>query len=171
MRSEGGSAAHRAARTDPHRVHPGEAGAVAGGQALLVGAPLEHTERVGGDQLVAQPDPGVGRQQIDRRLVEAGAVGRGLGRHDHAQHRDQGGEAGGRLVRQGVRYLWADYCDGEIHTLLRRPDGRVEDRGTGLRTPDGDLESGGSITSFGQDGDGELYVTSADGGVYLIQAV
>jgi glucose/arabinose dehydrogenase len=70
--------------------------------------------------------------------------------------------------RQGV-YLWADYCGGELRTLLRRPDGRVEDRGTGLRTPAGDLESDGSITSFGEDNDGELYALSAAGGVFRLE--
>jgi glucose/arabinose dehydrogenase len=69
---------------------------------------------------------------------------------------------------QGV-YLWADYCVGEIHTLVRRADGRIEDRNTGLTAPSGNLESGGSITSFGEDSDGELYVLSAAGGVFRVE--
>jgi glucose/arabinose dehydrogenase len=65
-------------------------------------------------------------------------------------------------------YLFADYCSGEVQTLLRKPDGTIDVRGTGLTVPNGTLESGGSITSFGQDDDGELFVLSAAGGVYKI---
>ena len=57
-------------------------------------------------------------------------------------------------------------ASGEIHILLRRPDGRVEDRNTGLRRPAGDA---GSVTSFGEDDAGELYVLSATGGVYRVE--
>jgi glucose/arabinose dehydrogenase len=66
-------------------------------------------------------------------------------------------------------YVWTDYCKGDIQLLLRRPDGQIELRDTGLTTPRGDLESGGSITSFAEDGDGELYALSAAGGIYRIE--
>jgi glucose/arabinose dehydrogenase len=69
---------------------------------------------------------------------------------------------------QGM-YVWTDYCLGRLHVLLRHPDGRVEDRDTGLTTPAGDLQNEGSITSFGEDNDGELYVLSAAGGIYRIE--
>jgi glucose/arabinose dehydrogenase len=66
-------------------------------------------------------------------------------------------------------YLYADYCNGEIRMLLRKPDNKLDERGTGLTVPKGNLESNGSITSFGQDNDGELYVLSAAGGIYKIE--
>lgn len=68
---------------------------------------------------------------------------------------------------QGV-YVYADYCNGEIRGLLRKPDNTLEEGGFGLRVPNGNLESGGSITSFGQDGDGEIFVLSAAGGIYKL---
>jgi glucose/arabinose dehydrogenase len=66
-------------------------------------------------------------------------------------------------------YVWTDYCRGRVHLVLRRPDGRVEDRDTGVTAPRGDLESNGSITSFGEDSDGELYALSAAGGIYRLE--
>jgi glucose/arabinose dehydrogenase len=65
-------------------------------------------------------------------------------------------------------YLYADYCAGEIRMLLRKPDNQLDERGTGLTLPNGNLEGNGSVTSFGQDNDGELYVLSAQGGIYKI---
>lgn len=67
-------------------------------------------------------------------------------------------------------YVYADYCEGEVHGLLRKADGQLEDRGFGLKVPNGFLEGGGSVTSFGEDNDGELYVLSAAGGIYKISA-
>jgi glucose/arabinose dehydrogenase len=66
-------------------------------------------------------------------------------------------------------YLYADYCTGEIRMLLRKPDNQLDERGTGLSVPAGNLESNGSITSFGEDNDGEIFVLSALGGVYKIE--
>ena len=67
-------------------------------------------------------------------------------------------------------YLYADYCNGEVRGLLRKPDNQIEDAGFGIRVPNGLLEHGGSITSFGEDNDGELFVLSAAGNIYKIQA-
>ena len=53
--------------------------------------------------------------------------------------------------------------------LLRKPDNQLDERGTGLSVPAGNLESNGSITSFGEDNDGEIFVLSALGGVYKIE--
>jgi glucose/arabinose dehydrogenase len=68
-------------------------------------------------------------------------------------------------------YLYADYCTGEIRLLLRLPDGTIDERGTGITLPKGQLESNGSVTSFAEDTDGEFYVMSALGGIYKIEPV
>ncbi len=58
-------------------------------------------------------------------------------------------------------YLFADYCDGMIHGLVRKDDGTISV--TDLR-----LAAGG-LMSFGEDADGELYVLSAQNGVERIE--
>jgi glucose/arabinose dehydrogenase len=68
---------------------------------------------------------------------------------------------------QGV-YVFADYCQGEIRLLLRQADGTVHEQGTGVHVANGDLESGGSITSFGEELDGTLLALSAAGDVYRL---
>ena len=68
-------------------------------------------------------------------------------------------------------YLYADYCVGEVHGLLRLPTGQVDERGLGATVPKGNLEGGGAVTSFGQDNDGEIYVLSAQGGIYKLGPV
>ncbi len=60
-------------------------------------------------------------------------------------------------------YLFADYCDGMIHGLVRADNGSVTV--TDLR-----LAAGG-LSSFGEDADGEVYVLSAQNGVQRIEAV
>jgi len=67
-------------------------------------------------------------------------------------------------------YVYADYCNGEVRGVLRKPDNQIEEAGFGLKVPNGQLESGGSITSFGEDNDGELFILSAAGGIYKIEA-
>ncbi len=57
-------------------------------------------------------------------------------------------------------YLFADYCAGELRTLVASGGKAVQDRILPVRSP--------SITSFGQDADGELYVLSDDGNVYRV---
>jgi glucose/arabinose dehydrogenase len=57
-------------------------------------------------------------------------------------------------------YVYSDECDGELRAI-RRSGGRVTQRldlGVRVDTP----------SSFGQDADGELYVLSLAGGVYLL---
>jgi len=66
-------------------------------------------------------------------------------------------------------YVYADYCNGEVRGLLRKSDNQLEEAGFGLKVPNGFLEGGGSVTSFGEDNDGELFVLSASGGIYKIQ--
>ena len=78
----------------------------------------------------------------------------------------------GGYVYRGTRipnltgvYLYADYCKDDVRGLLRKPDGTVEEASLGLVVP------GGSITSFGQDNDGELFVLSQAGGIFKLSPV
>jgi glucose/arabinose dehydrogenase len=57
------------------------------------------------------------------------------------------------------QYLYADYCSGKIWALPAEGQGRRASREIGY-VP--------SPSSFGEDGDGELYVTSFDGNVYQL---
>jgi glucose/arabinose dehydrogenase len=60
------------------------------------------------------------------------------------------------------RYFYGDYCGGWIRSF-RLQNGRAEDRQdhASLRTP-------GSLTSFGEDAAGELYVLTQNGNLYRI---
>ena len=66
------------------------------------------------------------------------------------------GPAAGRLAR---RFVYGDFCTGEIRTLSVRGT-KVHDRATGLRVA--------QLTGFGQDGRGRVYVTALDGRVFRI---
>ncbi len=57
---------------------------------------------------------------------------------------------------QGV-YLYGDYCSGRIWGLLRSPDGTWQNQEL--------FQSGFTITSFGEDDGGEIYVLDYGGGV------
>jgi len=57
-------------------------------------------------------------------------------------------------------YVYTDYCNGELR-WARRDGDKVADRGTfGI--------SASSVASFGEDGDGELYVLSQSDGVFRL---
>ncbi|HEX6629462.1 MAG TPA: PQQ-dependent sugar dehydrogenase [Gemmatimonadaceae bacterium] len=61
-------------------------------------------------------------------------------------------------------YFYSDYCAGWLRSLRVGPDGRVTDaRGWDV----GDL---GQVLSFGVDAAGRLYVLSANGTVYVVEA-
>ena len=69
----------------------------------------------------------------------------------------------GRAVPDAVgRYFYGDYCSGEIWSLELR-DGRS----TNPRREPFSVES---LSSFGQDAAGELYLVSLDGAVYRLAA-
>ncbi len=74
-----------------------------------------------------------------------------------------GGVYRGRVSRLKGYYLFADYCGGVVRGFKisngRAVEGRTFD----------DLETS-SLSSFGEDSEGEMYVTSLDGGVYRITA-
>jgi hypothetical protein len=55
-------------------------------------------------------------------------------------------------------YFYSDYCAGWIRSFLF--NGTVTDK------REWNLGSVGSVTSFGEDASGELYLTSANGRVY-----
>ena len=69
---------------------------------------------------------------------------------------------GTKLAQLNGVYLYADFCKDDLRGLLRLPDGQIQEASLGITVP------GGSIASFGQDSDGELFVLSQATGVYRI---
>jgi glucose/arabinose dehydrogenase len=65
-----------------------------------------------------------------------------------------------RLPSYDGRYLFGDYCDGKIHSMLVTDGKPGEITDTGLAVP--------TLDSFGVDGLGRVYVTATDGGVYRL---
>ena len=61
-------------------------------------------------------------------------------------------------------YFYADYCSGWVRSF-RYTGGQVTEAGSWSA-----LAPGGNISSFGEDGTGELYVLTSAGGVYRIVA-
>ena len=84
--------------------------------------------------------------------------------------RDRGcSVTGGYVVRDAEltslagRYLYGDYCEGELHSFPAVPDRpATDDRDLGLRV--------GQLSSFGEDLDGHVYAVSLDGPVYRLVA-
>ena len=66
------------------------------------------------------------------------------------------------------RYLYGDYCSNRVFSL-RWADGAVSESQelTADLDPDSRIQG---LTSFGEDGEGELYVVSYDGSVFRIEA-
>jgi hypothetical protein len=60
------------------------------------------------------------------------------------------------------RYVYADFCRGEVRSLVPRTDGAKGDRSAGL--PDV-----GNISSFGEDSRGRIWFATLGGPVYLIK--
>lgn len=65
------------------------------------------------------------------------------------------------LAIQGT-YFYADYCAGWVRSF-RYQNGEAVDQKDWVT-----LKPGGNITSFGEDGQGELHILTAQGGVYRI---
>ena len=85
--------------------------------------------------------------------------------YDHAQ----GCSVTGGYVYRGEAlpawkgvYLYGDFCSGKIWGLARSPDGAWQNQVL--------FETGLSISSFGEDAAGELYLTDLNGGVYRLMA-
>ena len=80
---------------------------------------------------------------------------------------------GGYVVRDQAlaglygRYLYADFCAGELRSLNPGIPMASDDRSVGLSVPDvGD--NPGTVPSFGEDADCRIYVASIDGPVYRL---
>ena len=59
------------------------------------------------------------------------------------------------------RYLWGDFCRGELHSFTPEPGERVrDDVALGERVP--------ALSSFGTDNDGNVYAVSLEGPVYRL---
>jgi hypothetical protein len=84
--------------------------------------------------------------------------------------RDDGCSITGGYVYRGQiaairgHYFYSDYCQGWLKSIRVGDDGTVAERQTW------DVGSLGSVTSFGVDASGELYVLSANGRVYVLEA-
>ncbi len=59
-------------------------------------------------------------------------------------------------------YFYADYCAGWVKSFVYRNGAATDHKDWQSLSP------GGSITSFGEDGQGELYILTSQGGVYRI---
>ncbi|MCB0994541.1 MAG: PQQ-dependent sugar dehydrogenase, partial [Acidimicrobiales bacterium] len=85
---------------------------------------------------------------------------------------DEGCSVTGGYVYRGAElpeltgvYLFGDYCTSTVWGLLTTASGGFAGRvDLGLQLP------GGSLVSFGEDADGELYVLSLAGVVYRLEA-
>jgi glucose/arabinose dehydrogenase len=76
---------------------------------------------------------------------------------------------GGYVVRDRTlttlygRYLYGDYCAGELRSFAAKPGDRArDDRALRLEVP--------ALSSFGEDGAGHVYATSLEGPVYRLAA-
>jgi hypothetical protein len=65
-----------------------------------------------------------------------------------------------RLPALVGRYLYADFCDGDIRSFRISGRKATGDRALGLHV--------GSLSSFGVDASRRVYVTSLDGPVYRL---
>lgn len=61
-------------------------------------------------------------------------------------------------------YFYADYCAGWVKSFVYRNGAATDQKDWKSLSP------GGNITSFGEDGQGELYILTSQGGVYRIIA-
>ena len=71
---------------------------------------------------------------------------------------------GSRLPSLQGRYIFGDYCSGKVWAFSRQP-------GDGVRAVDASdelFDTSHKISSFGEDGNGELYIISLVGGIYTL---
>jgi glucose/arabinose dehydrogenase len=74
---------------------------------------------------------------------------------------------GGYVVRDEAlaiagRYVYGDFCTGELRTVALAPGGATDDRSLNLRVP--------AISSFGEDASGRVYAVSLGGPVFRLRA-
>lgn len=95
---------------------------------------------------------GCNRQGLELPALEYG--------HDNGECSVTGGFVyrGSVMPELAGTYFYADYCAGWIRSFVYN--------GTATEKRQWDLGSVGSVTSFGEDSSGELYLTSANGRVY-----
>ena len=73
---------------------------------------------------------------------------------------------GGYVVRDAPcpalfgRYVYGDYCAGELRSFVPAAPRARDDRALGPERP--------RLSSFGEDNEGHIYVTSLDGPVYRL---
>jgi glucose/arabinose dehydrogenase len=73
---------------------------------------------------------------------------------------------GGYVVRDPAltslfgRYVYGDFCEGQLRSLVPSPNGARGDRELGLEVP--------ALSSFGEDNAGRIYATSLEGPVYRL---
>ncbi len=65
-----------------------------------------------------------------------------------------------RLPSLYGRYLYGDYCTGELRSFVPTASGARDDRSLGLSVP--------ALSSFGEDAGGHVYATSLDGQVFRL---
>jgi glucose/arabinose dehydrogenase len=88
--------------------------------------------------------------------------------YDHGRDGGSCSIIGGYVVGPGGppslrgRYVYTDYCSGQLYSLVPHLHGAADDRRLGLSVP--------SPTSFGEDDRGHIYVCSQDGPVYRLIA-
>lgn len=64
-------------------------------------------------------------------------------------------------------YFYSDYCTGDVYYAAPKPLGTSWDNGNGTITPTG--LNAGSTASFGDDGNGNVYVVDLNGRVLMLQ--
>ncbi len=103
-----------------------------------------------------------GNHRYNRRLRALGHV-----RPIHTYGRDNGCSViGGHVVRDAAipkllgRYLYADFCTGEIKSLIPRAPRARDPRRENVRVP--------YVSTFGEDAAGRIYVASLRGPVYRL---
>ena len=107
--------------------------------------------------------PFEGRFRLYPRESAKGAV-RPVLTYPHTGHRCA--ITGGYVVRDPRlkallgRYLYGDFCTGQLRSVRLAPRRAVDDRSAGLRVA--------SVTSFGEDAFGRVYAASFFGGVYRL---
>jgi glucose/arabinose dehydrogenase len=85
--------------------------------------------------------------------------------YPHAAHRCTS-LTGGYVVRDprldalAGRYVYGDYCSGELRSLVPEPGGARDDEPLGINVP--------NLTSLGEDSQGHVYVASLGGAVYRL---
>ena len=71
---------------------------------------------------------------------------------------------GSRLPSLQGQYIFGDYCSGKVWAFSRQPGGAVR----AVDKSDELLDTSHKISSFGEDGSGEIYIISLVGGIYTL---